>query len=60
MKMLFDKIIIDNDEKEYAFAQGYENFIHKLSASFPGEEKALSVNIAKRYRMFAVSFLCII
>jgi all-trans-retinol 13,14-reductase len=23
----FDKIIIDNDEQEYSFAQGYENFI---------------------------------
>jgi all-trans-retinol 13,14-reductase len=37
----FDKIIIDNDEQEYAFAQGYENFINKLSASFPGEETAI-------------------
>jgi len=38
---VFDKIIIDNDEKEYVFAQGYENFISKLLAGFPGEEKAL-------------------
>ncbi|MES1214370.1 MAG: NAD(P)/FAD-dependent oxidoreductase [Bacteroidota bacterium] len=37
----FDKIIIDNDEREFVFAQGYENFIAKLSASFPGEEKAI-------------------
>ena len=37
----FDKIIIDNDEKEYAFAQGYENFINKLSADFPTEKNAI-------------------
>jgi all-trans-retinol 13,14-reductase len=34
----FDKIVIDNDEKEYVFAQGYDNFIEKLVADFPGEE----------------------
>jgi all-trans-retinol 13,14-reductase len=38
---VFDKIIIDNDDKEYVFAQGYENFISKLLANFPGEEKGL-------------------
>jgi all-trans-retinol 13,14-reductase len=38
---VFDKIIIDNDDKEYVFAQGYENFISKLLIDFPGEEKAL-------------------
>ena len=37
----FDKIIIDDDEKEYVLAQGYENFIGKLLADFPGEEKAI-------------------
>ena len=24
---VFDKIIIENDDKEYVYAQGYENFI---------------------------------
>jgi all-trans-retinol 13,14-reductase len=38
---VFDKIIIDTDEKEYAFAQGYENFIRQLLKHFPTEEKAL-------------------
>ncbi len=38
---VFDKIIIGGDDKEYVFAQGYENFITKLLADFPGEEKAL-------------------
>ena len=38
---VFDKIIIGNDEKEYVYAQGYENFISKLLADFPEEEKAL-------------------
>jgi all-trans-retinol 13,14-reductase len=37
----FDKIIIDNDEKEYSLAQGYENFIARLSADFPDEENAI-------------------
>jgi len=38
---VFDKIVIDNDDKEYVFAQGYENFISKLLIDFPDEEKAL-------------------
>jgi all-trans-retinol 13,14-reductase len=37
----FDKIIIGNDEKEYAQAQGYANFIKKLSADFPEDVKAI-------------------
>ena len=38
---VFDKIIIENDEKEYVYAQGYENFIQHLLKDFPAEEKAL-------------------
>lgn len=38
---VFDKIIIENDEKEYVYAQGYENFIKHLLKDFPAEEKAL-------------------
>lgn len=38
---VFDKIVIDNDPKEYVYAQGYDNFISKLLADFPDEEKAL-------------------
>ena len=38
---VFDKIIIENDEKEYVFAQGYENFIQHLLKDFPHEERAL-------------------
>ncbi len=41
METVFDKIIIGNDEKEYEYAQGYENFINHLLADFPGEEQAL-------------------
>jgi len=37
----FDRIIIEGDEKEYVFAQGYEHFINRLSADFPGEEIAI-------------------
>lgn len=38
---VFDKIVIENDPKEYVFAQGYENFIQQLLKDFPDEEKAL-------------------
>ncbi len=38
---VFDKIIIENDNKEYIFAQGYENFIQHLLKDFPNEEKGL-------------------
>ncbi|MEO5984640.1 MAG: NAD(P)/FAD-dependent oxidoreductase [Ferruginibacter sp.] len=38
---VFDKIIIENDDKEYVYAQGYENFIQQLLKDFPAEEKAL-------------------
>jgi all-trans-retinol 13,14-reductase len=37
----FDKIMFENDEKEYVHAQGYENFIQRLLKDFPDEEKAL-------------------
>src|SRR4249919_810815 len=40
---VFDKILIENDDKEYVFAQGYENFISKLLVHFPDEEQALNV-----------------
>lgn len=35
----FDKIIISGDDNEYVQAQGYENFIEKLSAQFPEEKE---------------------
>jgi all-trans-retinol 13,14-reductase len=38
---VFDKIIIENDPKEYVYAQGYDNFIQHLLKDFPNEEKAL-------------------
>lgn len=38
---VFDTILIENDDKEYVFAQGYENFIQRLLKDFPAEEKAL-------------------
>jgi all-trans-retinol 13,14-reductase len=38
---VFDKIVIENDDKEYVYAQGYENFIAKLVADFPEEENAI-------------------
>ncbi len=38
---VFDKILIENDDNEYVYAQGYENFIAKLLVFFPDEEIAL-------------------
>lgn len=38
---VFDKIMLPNDDTEYDYAQGYENFIQKLLTYFPDEEKAL-------------------
>ena len=37
----FDRILVEHDDKEYVFAQGYENFIQHLLIDFPDEEKAL-------------------
>jgi all-trans-retinol 13,14-reductase len=44
---VFDKILIENDVKEYAYAQGYENFILHLLKDFPAEEKALRLYCEK-------------
>lgn len=38
---VFDKILIQNDDREFVYAQGYENFIQQLLKDFPNEEKAL-------------------
>ena len=38
---VFDKILIDTHEKEYVYAQGYDNFIAKLVVDFPEEETAI-------------------
>ena len=37
----FDKILIDNDENVYSYAQGYDNFIAGLVKFFPEEETAI-------------------
>src|SRR5476651_2027718 len=38
---VFDRILIEGDDKVYDFAQGYENFIAKLLVNFPDEEVAI-------------------
>ena len=38
---MFDKILLEGDDNEYLYAQGYENFIRQLLKYFPSEEKAL-------------------
>lgn len=40
-KDAFDTILFEDDDKAYPLAQGYDNFIAKLSADFPGEEAAI-------------------
>lgn len=37
----FDRIRFGCEEKEYYYAQGYDNFVQSLSKDFPGEEKAI-------------------
>jgi len=44
---VFDKILIENDDKEYVYAQGYENFIQRLLNDFPSEENALRLYCEK-------------
>ena len=41
MDEVFDKIIVDTDDREYVYAAGYDNFINRLVADFPDEEKAI-------------------
>ncbi|HXO74792.1 MAG TPA: NAD(P)-binding protein, partial [Puia sp.] len=38
---VFDKILFEGDDKEYVYAQGYDNFINKLLIDFPEEEEGL-------------------
>jgi len=47
----FDIISFDNDNKEYKYAQGYENFIDTLSKDFPNEKEAITkyINLLKKY-----------
>jgi all-trans-retinol 13,14-reductase len=37
----FDRIMFKDDEREYRYAQGYENFIKELARDFPEEEAAI-------------------
>lgn len=39
----FDKIKFKNDEREYSFGQGYDNFKRILKVEFPNEEKAIDL-----------------
>jgi all-trans-retinol 13,14-reductase len=42
MSQVFDKIIIEGDDKEYNLMQGYDNFIASLVADFPSEAPAIN------------------
>lgn len=54
----FDKIVFHSDNKEYAFAQGYDNFIKTLVKDFPGEEAAINKycdsirNVCSRFPLY--------
>ena len=41
MDTIFDTILIEGDEKTYAYAQGYEAFVSRLAEDFPGERDAI-------------------
>jgi len=49
----FDKIILHDDEREFNYAQGYENFIAGLVASFPDERPAIEAYCAEIQRICA-------
>jgi len=54
----FDRIMIGDEQKDYIFAQGYENFISRLVSDFPDEEKAIRkycetiVDICNKFPMY--------
>ena len=41
MDEAFDRILLDDDEKVYEIAQGYDAFIQRLTKDFPEEEAAI-------------------
>lgn len=47
----FDKIILADDEREFNYAQGYDNFIAGLVANFPDERPAIEAYCAEIQRI---------
>ncbi|WP_346236020.1 NAD(P)/FAD-dependent oxidoreductase [Niabella insulamsoli] len=47
MDRCFDKIFIGNDPKLYGQVQGYDAFVRRLSADFPGEEHNIRAYVQK-------------
>ena len=47
----FDKIILADDEREFNYAQGYDNFIAGLVADFPDERPAIEAYCAEIQRI---------
>ncbi len=43
----FDVITFDNDPVEYKHAQGYDNFVERLTAQFPKEREAIKTYVNK-------------
>ncbi len=41
----FDIVTFDNDEIEYPYAQGYDNFVETLGTYFPQERKAIQMYV---------------
>jgi len=41
MDEVFDRILLEDDEKIYGIAQGYDAFVQKLISDFPEEETAI-------------------
>lgn len=49
----FDKIVLADDARTFAYAQGYERFIDTLAAEFPGERAAIEAYCAEIQRICA-------
>jgi all-trans-retinol 13,14-reductase len=45
-ELAFDKILFHDDDTEYRYGQGYDNFIAGLSAAFPDEKAAIEAYCA--------------
>ncbi|SMC31684.1 phytoene desaturase family protein [Moheibacter sediminis] len=43
----FDLVTFDEDENEYPYAQGTENFVHQLSLFFPEEKESIRRYVSK-------------
>jgi all-trans-retinol 13,14-reductase len=59
----FDRIIFENQQKEYSYAQGFDNFVDKMSESFPENTNEIRnyINqlndVGNTYPLYSVEYL---